>query len=461
MKLLRRSNFLLLSMFLLCACSNDMEPVSPTCKNIVMTASDFDFGPLSRTSITITDRGGEFSWAEHDTVGIFPDTGAQVYFPMIDGQGTKKATFTGGGWALRPSSTYAAYYPFIADILLNQKKIPVSYEGQVQQGNANTSHLGAFDYMAARATTPVEDGVNFEFQHLGALIELSFNPPFEGELKSLTLSADIPFFTTRGCVDLTDRKPVVKTLSATNTCRFDFRNIVPSSKNNSVKIYFLMAPKDLTGHNLNAVLSNGAKSFQGMIVGKNLEAGKGYQLAMEIPQNQWVDMGLSVKWASYNLGASSPEDPGAYYAWGETTAKSNYIPDNSTTNGKTMNSISGDPQYDAAALIWGNGARIPTQVEMDELRVQCSWNWTTVKGVDGYQVVSKKNGNSIFLPAVGYYEDAALKQSGAIGKYWSASPTINNTSQAFALDFSQSSLGVMYLFCQRYMGFSIRPVCNR
>ena len=80
------------------ACSGDEFAEQQTgSKQITMTATDFQYADGSRTSIDITPEGGSFSWAENDTVGIFPNEGAQAYFPMTNGAGTKTAKFNGGG----------------------------------------------------------------------------------------------------------------------------------------------------------------------------------------------------------------------------------------------------------------------------------------------------------------------------------------------------------------------------
>ena len=115
----------------------------------------------------------------------------------------------------------------------------------------------------------------------------------------------------------------------------------------------------------------------------------------------YVDLGLSVKWATCNVGAKSPEDYGSYFAWGETTKKDTYTKENSKTKGKSFGDISGNSAYDAARANWGSTWRLPTKAECQELIDNCTWTLTTYNGKKGYKVVSKKNNNSIFLPAAG------------------------------------------------------------
>ena len=111
-----------------------------------------------------------------------------------------------------------------------------------------------------------------------------------------------------------------------------------------------------------------------------------------------VDMGLSVKWATCNVGANTPEEYGNYYAWGETSTKSNYDEDNCKTWKRRMSDIRGNSSYDAARANWGSNWRLPTASEFEELIDNCDYQWTTQNGVKGVRFTSKRNGNSIFFP---------------------------------------------------------------
>ena len=172
--------------------------------------------------------------------------------------------------------------------------------------------------------------------------------------------------------------------------------------------------------------------------------------------HEYVDLGLpsGLKWATCNVGANKPEEYGNYYAWGEIKTKNTYTEGNSRTLYKTMKDISGNHEYDAATANWGGSWRIPTIDELNELRINCSWTWITQNGVKGYKVTSKKNGNSIFLPAAGFRLGASLSNAGNDGYYWSSTPYGN--PNANYLKFDSSSRGVYY--GGRYCSCSIRPV---
>ena len=170
----------------------------------------------------------------------------------------------------------------------------------------------------------------------------------------------------------------------------------------------------------------------------------------------WVDLGLSVKWATCNVGASKPEDYGNYYAWGETSTKSSYTNGNSKTWGKSMGDIKGNSNYDAARANWGGKWRLPTMAEMSELRNKCTWTWTTQNGVDGYNVKGP-NGNSIFLPAAGDRYESSLNNAGRYGFCWSSTPYENDDVSAYFLGFYSDDRYAGYNR-RRELGLSVRPV---
>ena len=178
---------------------------------------------------------------------------------------------------------------------------------------------------------------------------------------------------------------------------------------------------------------------------------------LEINGHEYVDLGLSVKWATCNVGANNPEDYGDYFAWGETTTKSSYTDNNSKTYGKNFSDIGGKSQYDAARSNWGGTWRLPTKAELQELKNKCTWEWTTQNGVKGYKVTGP-NGNSIFLPAAGNRDGSSLDYAGEYGYYWSSTPTEGNSDIAYYLYFYSSDRSVGWY--RRYDGLSVRPVAE-
>ncbi|MGM9816737.1 MAG: hypothetical protein ACI304_06730 [Lepagella sp.] len=170
---------------------------------------------------------------------------------------------------------------------------------------------------------------------------------------------------------------------------------------------------------------------------------------------EWVDLGLSVKWATKNVGATSPSDYGDYYAWGETSIKSSYTEDNSKTYGKSMGNIGGNSSYDVARYRWGGSWRLPTKAELEELKTKCTWTWTTQGGHNGYKVTGK-NGKSIFLPAAGWRGGTSPNRVGEYGDYWSSTPDESGTGSAYSLGFDSSNHNVGW--SRRGYGHAVRPV---
>ena len=187
---------------------------------------------------------------------------------------------------------------------------------------------------------------------------------------------------------------------------------------------------------------------------------------------EYVDLGLSVKWATMNVGASSPEEYGEYFAWGETTPKDTYKWSTykwckgsyntmtkyctNSSYGTVDNKSVLDPEDDAAHVNWGGTWRMPTHAEQDELMSKCTWTWMTQNGVKG-RLVTGPNGNSIFLPAAGYRGGSLLSNAGSYGHYWSSSLDTDNPFRGWYLYFRPSNFDVSY--SGRYYGLSVRAVC--
>lgn len=179
----------------------------------------------------------------------------------------------------------------------------------------------------------------------------------------------------------------------------------------------------------------------------------------EIAGHGYVDLGLpsGKKWATCNVGASSPEEYGDYFAWGETSPKAEYTWENSVTFGEQMSDISGNPQYDAATANWGGGWRMPTRDEMQELVFNCEWEWAQINGVNGARVVGP-NGHCIFLPAAGYRDGSSLYDGGDDGFCWSSTPyDYGNDHGAYILDFDDDDVYVDWNL-NRDDGLTVRPI---
>jgi hypothetical protein len=190
-----------------------------------------------------------------------------------------------------------------------------------------------------------------------------------------------------------------------------------------------------------------------------------------IPENlvnghEFVDLGLSVKWATCNVGATKPEEPGDYYAWGEIelynpsvykwyegdeTRFTKYCIDGEY--GEVDNKITLEFSDDVANVAWGGTWRMPTKREQEELMNRCTWIWARKNGVSGYNVVGE-NGNHIFLPQTGVYANPDFLE-GPYGYYWSSS-LYELSSCGYGLSFSEDL--IQHFYYPRNMGLFIRPV---
>ena len=192
-----------------------------------------------------------------------------------------------------------------------------------------------------------------------------------------------------------------------------------------------------------------------------------------------VDLGLSVKWATCNIGATNPEEYGNYYAWGEVETKEEYSWSSYTycvdtfnkhtkycslssygNEGFTDNRVVLDSTDDAAMVNWGETWRMPSNEEFIELKEKCTWVWTSQNGVSGYKITGA-NGNSIFLPAGGYSINDETHRAGTHGYYWANSLDVDGPSRAYGFFFYSNSVDYFdWNTSSRCEGHLIRPVCQ-
>ena len=180
-----------------------------------------------------------------------------------------------------------------------------------------------------------------------------------------------------------------------------------------------------------------------------------------ITAGEAVDLGLSVLWASCNLGASKPEEAGGYFSWGETKTKDYYDENSYSYFDKTSQSYINigsnisNTEYDAAKVLLGNGWRMPTDSEIKELIDNCKWEWK-----DAGYVVTGKNGNAIFIPAAGYKLLNAIVGNAKDLYYWGSTLYGYSDFNAFCL-FKISGVDIMIYDYNRNRGLPIRPVKNK
>ncbi|MCQ2195156.1 MAG: DUF1566 domain-containing protein [Paludibacteraceae bacterium] len=212
--------------------------------------------------------------------------------------------------------------------------------------------------------------------------------------------------------------------------------------------------------------------------------GDGQSVAGKVGKYPYVDLGLpsGLKWATYNVGATSPEEYGDYFAWGETKPQA---ASDSSYSWATYKWCNGDgdfltkyctqsrygtvdslttllPEDDAATANWGGAWRMPTRAEQKELIEGCDWEWTddyNSTGVSGQIGTSKTNGNTIFLPAAGGRNNGSLSDVRGYGYYWSSSLRTGSSFSAYVLYFNSGYID--WDFDNRLYGLAVRAVSGK
>jgi len=294
------------------------------------------------------------------------------------------------------------------------------------------------------------------------------------ELPATTLAPSCYDYMFEGCTSLT----VAPELPATSLALLCYDGMFSGcTKLNYVKALFTTIPSVLFTYDWLSGVSPTGTFVKSSSATWDVRGANGIPegWTVQVSRKEYVNLGLSVKWATCNIGATKPEEYGNFYAWGETETKSNYYwptykycnGSNDTLTKYCVDSECGtvdnktvlEPDDDVAHVKWGGIWRMPTDAEWTELRENCTWTWTTVKGVKGRLVTSKKEGytdKSIFLPAEGYRGDTRLDNVGPYGYYWSSSLNRDNNVNAWYVTFD--SYNVDRDYDGRFYGQSVRPV---
>lgn len=254
---------------------------SPALVNTInVTGQDFTDGETgTRAAYTVDGTGFHFSWTQGDTVGIYPLGGDQVAFPISSGEGSQTAQFDGGAWALRSTYSYAAYYPFSSDNYKNKEtSIPVSYLGQVQNGNGSLDSLDRYDYQASVATRPDADGnVNITLKHLGCFVRFQLTMPNADTYKSITLKSSKTPFVTSGTVDLTSDSIHITPVTTSQTITISLSDASTTEQDSVLVVYAMLAPADMSDSYIDITIIGTKDSVYSMSVpGKQMFAGKAY-----------------------------------------------------------------------------------------------------------------------------------------------------------------------------------------
>lgn len=495
-----------------CADNETLNIENGSKSQVLFSVDDFITEYQTRTNCD-PNNNYKITWASGDAIGIFPREGDQEPFVIpVEQVGQSTAAFDGGYWALKAGKTYNAYYPFSRENYASsdmKTKIPVTYLGQYQNGRECS--VGSYDYTYSDWKESVGGAsVSFSFHHLGSFLVLKLPIPANATYTSLTLNAGSAVIPTTGTYDLTATKPAFVSKTKASSLSMQLNSFTGVAGENAT-FYMMVPPMDLSAETLTVTLSTGSTSCTYSIESKNISAARLYNLTGTpvsstvtgtvdewLPaQNmhnghEYVDLGLpsGLKWATMNVGATTPEGYGDYFAWGETepyytaghaydtpcsnwkTGKTGYNwtnykwcngswdtltkYSNNSSYGTIDNKTLLEPADDAAHQNWGGLWRIPTQADFQELREKCTWEWSTQNNVYGYKVTGS-NSNWIFLPVAGVRSDAGLGRGGSYGCYWSSMLYQEFPGYAYYLNFYNNYIYPNFK-TDRYNGHSVRPV---
>ena len=255
---------------------NDVKSVEVS---ILPSENEFE----SRLNVT---SGLKYLWELNDTIGIFPNKGGQVEFPVTEESvGTTSAKFNGGGWALKGGYTYTAYYPFNF-YNRNAAKIPFSYKGQVLQGADNREHLSDYALMIANPTAVENGALTFSMKHVGCLLFLNLTLPEAKTYTSLELYADSEIIPVEKYYNIleTDAPETVATYS--NHLSVGLKNIKTTSANQQVALWVAFPVMNQATKTLKAVV----KDSQGYVyvgdVTRTSEANGSYNFYLATGRNK-------------------------------------------------------------------------------------------------------------------------------------------------------------------------------
>ena len=486
----KQSAYCLLAAFMLCGCQEELNLNISEPKTFTATIEDNYSGGATKTSL---DENGNVLWKKGDQVCVFAGSTINEQYQITDESAGKTSAnlnrvstpdFVAGS----EIGNNVAYYPYSSTnaITKSETGYKVSVVLPATQTYAEASFANGAFPMAA--ITSSADDMNLKFRNVLGGLKLQLKGT--ASIASVSISgnndeilcgaANVPVSTTEvPSITLTDASAKTITLDCGAGVQLNTDTATP----------FIIALPPMTMASGFTVIVTDTEGKQMKIkTTKSQTIARSSLLRMPVKEfvatmingHEYVDLGLSVKWATCNVGATKPEQYGYYYAWGETKTKdeynwktykwcnggkygmTKYIVDN--MYGAVDNKTTLETEDDVARLKWGGIWHIPTYAEWNELRSldNCSWTWTSSykgTGVSGYIVRSKKNGfkaMSIFLPVAGYRGGKNIFEADARGGYWFSSLYEHDSSEAWALNIDKEYI-INDSFSRDY-GLSIRPV---
>ena len=236
--------------------------------------ADYEDEIITKTMISPTDYS--IPWMPKDTIGIFPDSGSQVFFVVPVDAPVGSASFDGGGWEFKIGAVYRGYYPFVGDIYLDPKSVPVRYKGQKQVGNNNSNNIGPYLATYTSGVSAEAGNLSFAFHHLNTFLRPVVVLP-AGEYTKMTIATDADLFVESGSFDLTSENPVIIADMYSNTISMDLD--ITFSQSETMTLFVSCAPSDFTGHEMQITIdSKDGSYYYTYSPSKKYESGHIYRL---------------------------------------------------------------------------------------------------------------------------------------------------------------------------------------
>ena len=380
---MKKTFLTILPMALLASCSSElMETTGVATKGNVEKVSiqshPFEFEDGTRTSLSATEKAISFAWANTDALGVFPispttnnQAKQDIKLPADCEVDAHYASFDGAGWDLIADNTYAAYCPYDGTLPAETSfdAVPISLTGQ----DGTLATIGQkYDFMYAPSSFAEENTgththeVVFDFQHAIAVIQFKLTMPVAATWKSITLTNDAGDKVWMTTATMNVATGAVTSTTTASSISLALSDVTTTAAGQEITLYAAVLPTTTGALTLTATTSDD-EEYTASLASKTIAAGKAYRYTVSElkakPTYEAVDLGLSVKWATMNVGAQSETDYGDYFAWGETTPKSTYswstykwsVNGSSSSFSKyTTNTKSTlDPEDDAVVQNWG------------------------------------------------------------------------------------------------------------
>ena len=471
--------------------NDEQKEIAQELSKVFTAVVDDDFSGDTKTSM---DDSGNVLWKSGDQVSIFAASTVNEQYQVTDASVGKTSAALNrvgspGFVAGTEIDNNVAFYPYSSTADLFKSGGSYVIRGialpSTQTYAAGSFGNGAFPMAAVTSTT---SDYNLKFKNV--LGGLKLQPKGTATITSITVTGnnnEILCGDAEVTVSNSSTPSISLSAASAKTVTLDCGAGVTLDTETAIPFIIALPPMTMTGGFTVTVTDSEGKQMEikttkSQIINRSsmlrMPAVNYFGTSpMAVPEA--VDLGLSVKWASCNLGASSPSDYGDYYAWGEIDLKDNYDLsnykwfigssqsitkyNNDASHGTVDNKIILDSEDDVAHVKLGGNWRMPTADEIDELlnTDNCSREWTQVNGIDGWKFTSKKSGyegNFIFLPAAGDRGFSEYDLLGTRGIYWSSSLLTNDPYSAWDLGFGSSDIGRYYHGNGRYRGRTVRAV---